>query len=266
MFTSLIESSSHSRELKRRGSFFLFTTVTYLLLFAIAGVMSIYAYDARLEDPDTEIITMLNPLDFAEPAVTKETPITGASRGSSSAQAFVRRNPTASVDNTRVVPTTVSATPNTNPPLPPGVPFKVGSVDIDPGTNGSGRLGVGGFGGGKPGGAPPVIDVGTPPKLEPIAKPATRVISKGVVNGQALSLPRPAFPPIAKQLKIQGTVNVQVLINEAGKVISAKAISGHPALVPAAQNAAFGARFSPTFLSEQPVKVSGVITYNFVLQ
>ena len=53
MFTNLIESSSHAEDLKRRGSFFLFTTVTYFLLFAIAGLASIYAYDARLEDQNT---------------------------------------------------------------------------------------------------------------------------------------------------------------------------------------------------------------------
>ena len=50
MFNNLIESTSHAGEFKRRGSFVLFTTATYVLLFVIGGVMSIYAYDARLED------------------------------------------------------------------------------------------------------------------------------------------------------------------------------------------------------------------------
>jgi periplasmic protein TonB len=264
MFTNLIESSSHSSEFKRRGSFFLFTATTYLLLFAIAGVMSIYAYDARLEDQNSEIITMLNPLDFAEPAPAPDRPLTGPSRGSSSAPGFVRRDPTTSVNDPQIVPTTISATPGTNPPLPPGVPFKVGDHDADPGTIGPGRFGVGGVGG-RPANVPLVIEVGTPPPLV-VTKPAPKVISKGVINGQALSLPKPAYPPIARQLRIQGVVNVQVLINEAGNVISAKPISGNPALVTAAQSAAFAARFSPTLLGDQPVKVSGVITYNFVLQ
>jgi len=65
MFNNLIESSSHRREFKRRGSFFLFTTATYALLFVIAGVVSIYAYDARLEDQNTEIVTLLSPVDFS---------------------------------------------------------------------------------------------------------------------------------------------------------------------------------------------------------
>src|SRR6185295_5020308 len=55
MFNNLIESSSHSREYKRRGSFLLFTGATYLVLFVIAGVASIYAYDAHLEQQMTEL-------------------------------------------------------------------------------------------------------------------------------------------------------------------------------------------------------------------
>ena len=57
---------------------------------------------------------------------------------------------------------------------------------------------------------------------------------------------------------------VQVLIDESGRVVSASAVSGHPLLRAAAVSAAQGARFSPTLLSGQAVKVSGVITYNFV--
>lgn len=58
---------------------------------------------------------------------------------------------------------------------------------------------------------------------------------------------------------------MQVLIDESGKVISAKASSGPPLLTGEAERAALQARFSPTVLTDQPVKVSGVITYNFVL-
>src|SRR5436190_21733864 len=64
MFNNLIESSSHAREFKRRGSFVLITTATYVLLFMVAAVVSINAYDARLDDQNLEIVTMLNPVDF----------------------------------------------------------------------------------------------------------------------------------------------------------------------------------------------------------
>ena len=64
MFTNLIESSSHGSEFRRRGSFFLFTTASYALLFIIAGVVSIYAYDARMEDLNLEIVTMMPMVDL----------------------------------------------------------------------------------------------------------------------------------------------------------------------------------------------------------
>jgi protein TonB len=87
-----------------------------------------------------------------------------------------------------------------------------------------------------------------------------------VLNGKAISLPKPAYPPIARQAHASGTVVVQVTIDENGSVISARAVSGHPLLQAVAVNAARNARFSPTKLSGQPVKVTGVITYNFVAQ
>lgn len=88
-------------------------------------------------------------------------------------------------------------------------------------------------------------------------------IRGGVLNSKATSLPDPAYPEVAKTARATGTVTVQVVIDEKGKVISARAVSGHPLLRQAAVDAARQARFSPTKLSGTPVKVSGVITYNF---
>src|SRR5688572_29662703 len=70
MFNNLIESSSHRKEYKRRGSFFLLTTVTYALLLSITGVASIYAYDAHLETQSTELdIVMFVPPTSPEEVV-----------------------------------------------------------------------------------------------------------------------------------------------------------------------------------------------------
>jgi TonB family protein len=91
-----------------------------------------------------------------------------------------------------------------------------------------------------------------------------KTISGGVLNGKATSLPKPTYPPIAKQAHASGTVVVQVVVDEQGNVVSAHAVSGHPLLRGASESAAREAKFSPTKLSGKPVKVSGVITYNFV--
>ena len=101
--------------------------------------------------------------------------------------------------------------------------------------------------------SPPALSVGMPP------------ISGGVLNGKAISLPRPAYPAIARAARASGTVTVQATIDEHGCVISSRAVSGHPLLQIAAVQAARQACFSPTRLSGQPVKVTGVIIYNFML-
>lgn len=96
------------------------------------------------------------------------------------------------------------------------------------------------------------------------SKTVPKVISGGVLNGKAISLPKPPYPPAARAVRASGNVTVQVTVDERGNVISATAVSGHPLLRAAAANAARGAKFSPTLLSGQPVKVTGVVTYNFV--
>ena len=95
-------------------------------------------------------------------------------------------------------------------------------------------------------------------------KPKRAPISGGVLNGKAITLPKPEYPADAQAAGATGTVVVQVTIDESGMVISTRAISGHMLLRQAAVNAAIQARFSPTLLMGEPVKVTGVITYNFV--
>jgi TonB family protein len=73
----------------------------------------------------------------------------------------------------------------------------------------------------------------------------------------------PAYPPLAKAARINGAVVVEVTADEEGNVISGRAISGHPLLKDAAVAAATGWKFSPTMLSGVPVKVIGLITFNF---
>ncbi len=95
------------------------------------------------------------------------------------------------------------------------------------------------------------------------SKPQRAPISGGVLNGKAINLPAPEYPAIARQAKASGAVTVKVMIDENGAVISAQAVSGHPLLQAAAVAAARQARFSPTLLMGEPVKVTGVIVYNF---
>lgn len=98
------------------------------------------------------------------------------------------------------------------------------------------------------------------------AGPNRPPIAGGIINGKAVSKPAPVYPQEARDAGAQGTVTVQVVVDEQGAVISAEAINGPQLLREAAVNAAKQARFSPTLLSGQPVKVTGLVTYSFVLQ
>lgn len=91
-------------------------------------------------------------------------------------------------------------------------------------------------------------------------------VSAGIVNGKAVSLPKPEYPPEARKLNLVGKVDVKVVINESGHVISAKSIGGieNQQIRKVCEEAAMKAEFSPTILSGKPVKVIGVIVYNFI--
>jgi periplasmic protein TonB len=266
MFNNLIESNSHTKEFKRRGSFLLFTAATYVVLFVITGVVSIYAYDARLEEQSLEIVMLLPPQDIVpEAAVPKSVPdpINDRSRSRNNNEAFdVRRNPTAAVDQPQVAPVDISTKPNPDLPVRPGVRYHIGDSDSNTVMPGGNRGVPSGSGNGAP-----LINVPTeePPAPSPTpAVPRLLRISE-ILNSEAKYLPKPIYPPMAKIARVQGKVAVQVLIDESGNVVSAKVVSGPPLLIVESQRAALQARFSPTKINGQAVKVSGVITYNFVL-
>jgi len=116
-----------------------------------------------------------------------------------------------------------------------------------------------------------VAEAGTGPATESKGtdttpkKPGEKApINGGVLNGKAISLPQPEYPAIAEQAHAGGLVIVQVVIDEIGNVISAHATQGHPLLQSAAVAAARQAKFAPTSLMGEPIKVSGILTYNFV--
>ena len=264
MFNNLIESSSHAGEFKRRGSFILFTTATYVVLFVITGVVSIYAYDARLEEQSVEIVTLLPPQEIVPDVVTPEHPAQPPKNTANNERATVPERAVAmlSVNHPEVVPDTISATPSKNKALPESGIYRLTGVDRDALATGGPPINTGGRQVVQP---VHVVLADDPPPLPPTPVVPKIVRVSEVLNSQAKLLPKPIYPQIAKIGRIQGKVLVQVLIDETGSVISAKAMSGPPLLILESQKAALQARFSPTTINGLAVKVSGVITYNFVL-
>src|SRR2546423_1311863 len=74
MFNNLVESDSHKEDYKRKTSFFLYTLAGYAVLMLAAGVASIYAYDAHLENQNTEFLVLLTPSMQAQPVQENNTP------------------------------------------------------------------------------------------------------------------------------------------------------------------------------------------------
>jgi len=261
MFDNLVESSSHKDDLSRKGSFVIGTALIYGVLMLAFFVAGIYWYDNHLAQMDLELTTLVAPVPVPQQQKQDE-PKQEAKPTKVDQNVDVRKELIADVTRTELVPKEVSAKASDVPPVRRGVTTIQGTAD----SNAAAPMPAG-PGAGNVVAAPAKVAIADePPPPEAKPTPPRAPISGGVLNGKAISLPKPAYPPIARAAHAAGTVVVQVLIDENGNVVSAHAVSGHPLLQAVAVGAARQARFSPTKLSGQPVKVTGVIQYNFVAQ
>ena len=276
MFNQLIESGSHKKDMARKGRFFLGTLGFYLLLLAVAGVASVYAYDSHLSTQNLELYTLV----ALPPATAQEQERPDEPRRPA---AGTRRNEIAQradaierlLDNTRP-PDTISTERLRVAEIPKNRSFVITGRDTDPADKGGALNNLPGTGHVPNNNRNAVVvpitrdDPEPPPRATPSPSPVKlpeRIrVASSVISSKIITKPAPAYPIIAKQARAQGTVTVEILIDEQGRVVSAHATSGHLLLRAAAQQSAYQARFSPTSISGQPVKVSGVITYNFILQ
>lgn len=262
MFDQLVESTAHHEDSARKGWFFVGTFSLYFVLFIAMLVIAINAYDRSLSTQSMADMRLITNVIVDEPAVVKEQPKEEQQKAAvqvEKQQATVKEITTARPDFVETGRRTAASPPDVRNAIK-------GDRDFIP-PGGGNPFATEGTGTAVSTTPPPVVTDDPPPPPAPTPKPPPRApISGGVLNGKAISLPKPPYPPIAKAARASGTVTVQVTIDESGKVISAKAVGGHPLLQQAAVQAAYGARFTPTQLSGQPVKVTGVITYNFVAQ
>lgn len=268
MFANLIESASHQQDLARKGRFFLATLISYALIVACASLASIYAFDAHLEEnQDLEFLGLVPPI--VPDATTPEARHAAPRSSSNNRQRDAIAQRTEAIDRIAAptkIPDSISANGLSVPEIPKSGVFVIGPANIDASIGGPDTEGAQG-GDGTIG---PAVAMGTTPppiREQPANPPQPTIIHRSVVlNGDATFLPKPPYPPLAITARVQGQVSVQVIIDESGKIVSARASSGNPMLTSAAVGAAFHARFNPTKLNGVPVKVSGIINYNFSLQ
>ena len=279
MLDQLIESRNHQQENAKRGGFLLATFFMAATVLSSGVLWSLFAKDVVMGANSLELSELIAPI----PNAVNETP-EPIQKQERSAQPqtlkntiVTRQTNMARVNEVQPAPTEISVTPNTQKARPAGA-FKVTAgpeIDIQGSqaaisARSSNDIGVG-------------LESNSSAQAEIIEKPASpppppvikkkeeektpqkpRIItSEGVINGKAKFLPKPVYSSAAIAISAKGDVRVQVTIDEDGNVISAKALNGHPLLRDSAERAARNAKFSPTFLGKQPVKVTGIILYKF---
>lgn len=258
MFENLVESGSHTGDTKRKGSFIIITSAVYGVLIMTGLVVGIMVTSASVDQQNLDLVTLIAPVPIAANQPKAEAK---PEKVIIEKNVDVRKELIANVDRPDLVPKTVSAKASDIPPVRNNVVTMVGTSN----TNAVAPMAPG-AGTGSIISTPQKVNIPDEPPPPPPKPTPHAPISGGVLNGKAVHLVTPPYPAIARSAHAAGAVNVQVLIDENGNVIAAHAVSGHPLLQAAAVAAARASKFTPTKLSGQPVKVNGVIIYNFVAQ
>lgn len=107
------------------------------------------------------------------------------------------------------------------------------------------------------GNAPPIV-IPPPPPTRPIR------ISHWA-EGNLVYRVQPTYPPLARQVRVQGPVQLRAIISKTGSIEHLTVVSGHPMLVKAAMDAVQQWRYRPYLLNNEPVEIETEITVNFVL-
>jgi protein TonB len=265
MFDKLVLSTQDHRK-GRTGKFVFVTSLFYSLALASALVVSVVAASPMLYEK----------MDVTRMAAILPPPAPAPPQGPHSESPREPQQPTAPPDIYKVkdLETITRETSANQPPVtrPPSVDPVGGDYGPSGGTGGPGVIG-----GVDPAGNLPGINTGReievppPPVQKPVEKPQPPAekqmvrLPSTVLTGNALERKTPAYPPLAKQVRLEGAITVEIVISTDGRVESARALGGHPLLIGAAVEAARGWRFQPTLLNGIPVRATGVITFNFKL-
>ena len=263
MFNKLVVSTSERRS-KRTTRFFFVTSIIYLMVIASGLAISVFFADPKLADSSNRIGIMITPAP----------PIADGSRKHESHNQPSQVSPRQDLNNVSRLEDILAKPQSTQTPVRP-----FGPPSLDQGR------GIGdGFGdpNGVKDGLP--VDVAVPvghsntidppkPPDPPRQQAQSRAIESDkpmrlpstVLQGKAIARRTPEYPRLAKQVGLQGSVSVEVMIAPDGRVESARAVSGHPMFAKAAVDSAYGWRFEPTLLNGTPVRVTGIIVFNFRL-
>jgi len=279
MLDQLVESSSGPGDGARRGGFLLTTAVVLSSLLLGVWMYSLFSHDYGMGGGDLELSTLVAPVPVPEeePPPPPEPEQKPKDQPKAAPNVDTRTEIIQRMDESPKIPDKPSTVQNTVKPPREGIATRIGQNNNDAenaapssytgrgntqGTGITGGTGNATTGNGDDDAPPPVKT----PEPKPTPPPVPKKVSLGVINGKASRLVTPPYPPAAKAVHASGAVNVSVSIDVNGNVTSASAVSGHPLLRQAAEQAARASKFTPTVLSGVAVPVTGIIVYNFVAQ
>ncbi len=255
MFDILVESSKRKNG-KRASRYFVVTTAIYAVALLAIGIGTIVSLSPALAEEYSLAAMLVPPVPSAPSAPQPVARLQNNVRADAPLDIFVPpTKPTVIPDVDKI--TDYAKQPRLRPGtpgLPPGLGDPSGCIGCKV-TNDEMA---------PPKPPPPLVKSESP---KPEAKPAsTTKVSEGVLQGSAIKKQVPVYTAIAKAAHASGMVQVVVTISEEGRVLDAQVINGHPLLRQSAVDAARQWIFTPTKLSNVPVKVQGVLSFNFVLQ
>lgn len=256
MFDKLVVSTARRRG-SRTAKFFVCTSITYLLVIAFAFALSICLTTPKLADSSDRYQVLIAPSPPPPPKV-------GPPRVDSADPTQPDFRSVRDLDDLfhqQATPPRINAGA--------GLP-NVGKID---------GLTDGDEKGSPYGTSVPVIGSDgkandAPPKPTDPPRPTPRAVETDnrplrlpstVLQGKVIERRVPLYPELAKRIRLQGDVAVEVIISPEGRVESVRAVSGHPMLTQSALDAARAWRFEPTLLNSVPVRVTGVIIFVFKL-
>jgi protein TonB len=148
---------------------------------------------------------------------------------------------------------------------PTKIPKDIKMVKEEAAPQMAGVAGMSGMGSGTgvPGGVMGGLGNAPAPVVK-VEKPKGPVrVSSGVVAGNAISQPKPVYPPIARAAHVSGAVVLHAIISKEGTIKNLEVISGPEMLKNSALEAVRNWRYRPYVLNGEPTEVETTITVNF---
>ncbi|MEZ5305768.1 MAG: energy transducer TonB [Pyrinomonadaceae bacterium] len=284
MLEKLVESKNTGKDSRLFRTLLLSAGSLVSGAFVLGLILSIFGTNLAMSGEGLDLTRLVSPTMIPEekpapePEPEREQPKSQPVRAVATVKETVRKVNQQRIDEIPVrTPKNVSTSKNVYRSRPVGN-FKLGNEEIDrtppanapTGPQRAGNNPGAGFGNKPVEVEKPKVETKEVAKKVPAPPPMMKekpkkdiIITKGVINGEAKYLAMPTYTSAMKSMNFRGKISVSILIDETGRIISATPQAANPLFAKAVTDAARRSKFAPTTLSGNPVKVRGIIIYNF---